>query len=68
MILATKSGWLIAVQLVRETPKAHIVKATDEWKERRIPKDDPNQKLFDSVDDAMRWQGEEFAHLFEVQP
>lgn len=57
MILATKSGWLIAVDVVRETRKATIVKARDEKRERRIPKDSEQQKLFSGVDEAMTWQG-----------
>lgn len=57
MILATQTGWLIAVDLIRETPKAQIVKASDEKRERRVSRTDPKQKLFDSVDDALRWQG-----------
>lgn len=60
MILATRTGWLIAVQLIRETPKAHIVKALDEKRERRVPKSDERQKLFGNVEDAMRWQGISF--------
>jgi len=54
-ILAKKSGWLIGVLVVRETAKATIVKAWDEKRERRIPKDDENQKLFECTDAAQKW-------------
>lgn len=59
MILATKSGWLIAVSLVRETPKAFIVKARDERRGRRVPKGDQRQKLFSNTTEAMAWQAED---------
>lgn len=55
MILATKTGWLISVDLVRETDKAFIVKARDEKKERRVSKDDERQKLFHNVAQAEIW-------------
>ncbi len=55
MILATKSGWLISCELVRETPKAAYVKARDENKERRIPKNSETSKLFDCVKKAEKW-------------
>ena len=55
MILATKSGWLIGVELLRKTPKAYIVKAWDEKKERRVPKDSKSEKLFDCTDRAQEW-------------
>lgn len=56
-ILATKQGWLIGVDVIRETPKATIVKAWDEKRERLVPNDDQNQKLFDCTDAAQKWIG-----------
>lgn len=56
MILATKSGWLIACKLLRETPKAFIVEYTDDkGNEVRISKSDQNRKLFNSTDEAITW-------------
>jgi hypothetical protein len=54
-ILAKKSGWMIGVLIVRETEKAVIVKAWDDKKERRIPKDDNSQKLFECTTEAQKW-------------
>lgn len=60
MILASKHGLMIAVVVQRETPKAHVVKEVgSRGKERRVSKADQNWKLFDSVDEAMNWQGVE---------
>lgn len=56
-ILATRSGWLILVEVLRETAKAYIVKARDEKNERRVEKTSTTQKLFDDCDQAMAWQG-----------
>lgn len=56
-ILATTSGWLIPVEVLRETPLAHIVKARDERKEWRVEKASTTRKLFDNCDQAMAWQG-----------
>lgn len=57
MILATKSGWLIAVRVLRETQSAFVVKAIDEKRQRRISKADDNQRLFENTDQALAWQG-----------
>lgn len=54
-ILAKKSGWMIGVLIVREAEKAVIVKAWDDKKERRIPKDDNSQKLFECTTEAQKW-------------
>lgn len=54
-ILAKKSGWMIGVLVVRETEKATIVQAWDDKKERRIPKDDSKQKLFECTNAAQKW-------------
>jgi hypothetical protein len=54
-ILATKSGWLIAVQILRETPKAFIVKEVGQKGEKRVSKDSKNSKLFAGVDEAVEW-------------
>lgn len=56
MILATQSGWLIAVKLIRETPNAWIVKARDEKWERRVSKNDDRQCVFNNTDEAIAWQ------------
>jgi len=55
MILATKTGWVICVELIRETPKAYVVNVTDEKRERRVPKESNAEKLFDCTDDAIAW-------------
>lgn len=54
-ILAKKTGWLIGVDVIKETPKAHVVKAWDEKRERIVPKDAVNEKLFDSTGEAQKW-------------
>lgn len=54
-ILGRKSGWLIGVDVVSETPKAFIVKALDEKKLRRVSKASKTEKLFDSTGDAEKW-------------
>ena len=56
-ILATKSGWLIAVEVLRETRKAFVVRERDSGRERRVEKDSSHQALFDDCDQAMAWQG-----------
>jgi hypothetical protein len=55
MILATKSGWLIGVEIVRQTPTAFIVRAWDEKRERRVQKDSEEKKLFDCTKKATIW-------------
>ncbi|MNR39599.1 hypothetical protein D3C85_1578210 [compost metagenome] len=59
MILASMSGMLIAVTLVRETPKAFIVKPRDAVNEIRVAKDNDKRKLFDTVSEAYAWLGVE---------
>lgn len=59
MILVTKSGWLIAVKVIRETPKGYVIKDIEKGaKERRISKADPSRKLFDNTDAAILWMDE----------
>lgn len=55
MILATKSGWLIGCNFIRETPKATIVKPWGSKKERRVEKESKTEKLFDGVPEAQEW-------------
>lgn len=56
MILATDTGWLIAVHVIRETATAHLVEYVDDpSKQRRIAKNDPRKKLFDTTDAALTW-------------
>lgn len=55
MILATKSGWLISCEVLRETQRAHIVQYIDESRERRIPKGAKDRKLFDCTNKAQEW-------------
>ncbi len=55
MILATKSGWLIATKLIRETPKTWLVKPVDEKKPFRVSKKDTSRALFNDVDSALAW-------------
>lgn len=61
MILARKSGVLIACKIVRETKTFVIVKAESDRGEIKIRKglERPTQKLFDNVDDACAWIGVE---------
>lgn len=56
MILATKSGWLIAVEKVSETKQTVTIKERGETKAPyRVAKKDPDRKLFDSVYLASAW-------------
>lgn len=59
-IRATKSGWLIATKLVRETEKYWHVHDLPEKEHSvmKIKKDDPRCQLFDNTDDAMKWMEE----------
>lgn len=60
MILAyARSGILQAVTVVRETPKAVIVRKDGEPRSNhlRIPKGSSTLRLFDNVDDACKWLG-----------
>lgn len=54
-ILARKSGWLIAVKVLRETPKAYIVEAYDENKEIRVSKNSTSEGLFNDTLEAIDW-------------
>lgn len=56
MILATRSGWLIAVDKLSET--AHTVTLQDRGEvvaPYTVLKNDPDQKLFDNTDEASAW-------------
>lgn len=57
MILATKTGWLIGCDYLRETRKATFVRAWDSKgsAQRRIEKNSETEKLFNNTDDAMAW-------------
>jgi hypothetical protein len=57
MILATKSGWLIIVELIKKTAKTATVRAVDDLKVRRISNSSKEEKLFDSVAEAVDWIG-----------
>lgn len=60
-IHAKVNGLLIAVKLIEETDKHWIIQAIDEKTKKAIAKDDPKNKVFDSinsVDEAMAWQKE----------
>lgn len=54
-ILAKKSGLMIGVLVLRETEKAIIVRTWDKKRERRVPKADKNQKLFECTSEAEKW-------------
>jgi hypothetical protein len=59
MILATKSGWLISVKVIRETPKGYVIRDCEKGaRERRISKSDLSRKLFESTDEALEWMEE----------
>lgn len=54
-ILATKSGWLIGVDVINETSDAHVVKEWCEKTEHTVLKNSTTEKLFDCTDDAEKW-------------
>lgn len=56
MILATSSGWLIAVEKLSET--THTVTVQDRGEVAApytVSKSDPDQRLFDNTDEASAW-------------
>lgn len=55
MILATKTGWMIGVNLLRETRASYYVKAWYEPKEIRVRKSDTTRKLCQDVPEAQRF-------------
>lgn len=55
MILASKTGWLIAVQLISHTDTHWVVKAYDEKRERKVLKTSNAEKCFTKVSDAENW-------------
>ena len=59
MILASRTGLMIACSLVKETDKAWTVSYNDVAypKDVRVPKDG-RRKLFSNVDDALEWIGD----------
>lgn len=59
MILASKSGLMIACRLVKESDKAWTVNYNDKAfpNNVRVLKLG-NRKLFDNVDDALEWIGD----------
>lgn len=56
VILATKSGWLIAATLLRTNKKSYIIEYKDhKGKEVRIGKEEEKRKLFNNTDEALKW-------------
>ncbi len=60
MILATKGGWLIVCDLVRETPKGKFVINRDDSSktEYHVRNNDKRRKLFNDVNKATDWINE----------
>ena len=57
-ILVRKSGWLIGLRSVRETPKAFLCLPLDSHREIRVSKDDPDQSLHENLETAKQWLNE----------
>lgn len=55
MILATKSGWLIACEFISETSKTVTVKPFDSKYNHEVSKSSKTEKLFDGVYKAQNW-------------
>lgn len=55
MILATKSGWLIAGEVVKETKRTYTFQPVDSKRPSVIPKNSTSRKLFEDVNEAMKW-------------
>ena len=55
MILATKSGWLIAGRVTRETERVFVFKPTDSKHTQKISKSSETEMLFEDVAEAMKW-------------
>lgn len=62
MILASQSGMMTAIKVIRETAKSFVyndlsMNGIQRTKERRLSKGDPARKIFASTDEAMEWMG-----------
>lgn len=55
MILARKNGWLIAGSLIKESKYNYYFKTTDTGCTHKISKSSRFEKLFDDVNEAMKW-------------
>ena len=55
MILASKSGWLIAGEVVKETKRTFTFQPVDSKRPTIIQKNSTSRKLFEDVEKAMKW-------------
>ena len=55
MILASKSGWLIAGEVVKETKQTLTFQPVDSKRPTVIPKNSTSRKLFEDTEKAMQW-------------
>lgn len=55
MILATKNGWLIAGEVVKETKRTFTFQPVDSKHPAVIQKNSTSRKLFEDVEKAIRW-------------
>lgn len=63
MILATRTGTLTAIKVIRETKRGYVyndlsMNGLAKTKERRLSKADPSRKIFANTDDALDWMVE----------
>jgi len=63
MILATRTGTLTAIKVIRETKRGYVyndlsMNGLAKTKERRLSKADLSRKIFASTDDALDWMVE----------
>lgn len=55
MILATKNGWLIAGEVVKENERTFTFQPVDSKYTQKISKSSKTVMLFEGVYDAMKW-------------
>lgn len=68
MIIAMKSGLLVAAELIKEETGYWLLKPCDQKTPVRVNKLDDNKRAFTHMGDALRWAGDpELAKQFDTQ-
>lgn len=68
MIIATKSGLLVAAELIKEEAGYWLLQPRDQKTPVRVNKQDDNKRAFTHMGDALRWAGDpELAKQFDAE-
>ncbi|QQK62583.1 hypothetical protein FJD32_024720 (plasmid) [Shewanella sp. LC6] len=68
MIIATKSGLLVAGELIKEETGYWLLQPRDQKTPVRVNKQDDNKRAFTHMGDALRWAGDpELAKQFDAE-